>query len=220
MEITNNNYSLFCVIVDFGIGNKILKTSKKLGATGGTFFLGKGTVKDNLLDLLGINEVRKEILIMIIDENLEETFINELTKKFLFNKPNHGIAFSMPLNKCFGIRASNYVSNSEERGVDNMRYEAIFTIVDKGLSDSVLEAAESAGSTGGTIIHGRGSGSKEKALLFNIEIEPEKEIILILSAIDKTDAIVNSIKEQLGIDKPGAGIIFVLDVNRTSGLLK
>lgn len=101
-----------------------------------------------------------------------------------------------------------------------MKYEAIFTIVDKGKADEVIDAAKLAGSTGGTVIHGRGSGSHDKAKLFNIPIEPEKDIILILAQSHKTDAIVNSIRERLNIDKPGAGIIFTLDVKRTLGLFQ
>ncbi len=78
-----------------------------------------------------------------------------------------------------------------------MKYEAIFTIVDRGVSDSVIDAATKAGSTGGTIIHGRGgSGTQETAKLFNLEIEPEKDIILILSKVDKTEDIVTSIEEK------------------------
>lgn len=215
-----NNYSLFCIIVDFGKASKILKESKKLGTTGGTFFLGRGTIKSHLLDILGLNEVRKEILIMVIEERLESLFYRELNKKFALDKPHHGIAFSMPINNCIGLKNSKYQSNSEKQEVKNMKYEAIFTIVDKGMSDEVLEAAELGGSTGGTVIHGRGSGSQDKAKLFNIEIEPEKEIVLILSEITKTESIVSSIKEKLNINAPGTGIIFVMDVNKTLGLFQ
>ena len=35
---------------------------------------------------------------------------------------------------------------------------------------------------------------------------------------DLTDPIVNKIREELKIDEPGKGIIFVLDVNKTYGL--
>ena len=218
MNLIDKEYSLFCIIVDFGKGNKVLEKSKELGATGGTFFLGKGTVSNNLLDILGLNEVRKEILIMVIERKLEDFFHDSLTKTFSFNKPNHGIAFSMPLTNFIRNKESKYIADSNKGGVENMEYEAIFTIVDKGLSDDVLEAAKSVGATGGTVIHGRGSGSHEKAKLFNIEIEPEKDIVLILSTIDKTEKIVNSIRRNMNIDEPGTGIIFVLDVNRTSGL--
>ncbi|CCQ97184.1 conserved hypothetical protein [[Clostridium] ultunense Esp] len=218
MNLIDKEYSLFCIIVDFGKGSKVLEKSKELGATGGTFFLGKGTVSNNLLDILGLNEVRKEILIMVIERKLEDFFHDSLTKTFSFNKPNHGIAFSMPLTNFIRNKESKYIADSNKGGVENMEYEAIFTIVDKGLSDDVLEAAKSVGATGGTVIHGRGSGSHEKAKLFNIEIEPEKDIVLILSTIDKTEKIVNSIRRNMNIDEPGTGIIFVLDVNRTSGL--
>ncbi len=216
----SKNFSLFWVIVDLGKGEKVFREAKKLGTTGGTFFLGKGTIRSHFLNLLGFERAKKEILIMAIDEKLEKVFHEELCKKFSLDKPDHGIAFSMPIKRIVGIKGGDYVSNPEGRGEKDMEYEAIFTIVDRGMSDEVIEAAKSAGATGGTIIHGRGSGSHEKAKLFNIEIEPEKEIILILSESTKSDAIVEAIREKVNIDKPGVGILFVLDVNKAVGLTK
>lgn len=220
MNSENNKFTLFCCVVEFGKGSKVLKYAKELGVTGGTIFLGNGTVKNDWLNILGLMEIRKEILIMIVNEELEDILHVELTEKFSLHKPNNGIAFSMPLKNFIGLKGSKYISTVEKKGVTNMGYEAIFTIVDKGLSDDVLDAAESAGSTGGTVIHGRGSGTRENARLFNIEIEPEKDIILILSETGKTEGIVNAIRNKLNIDEPGTGIIFVLDVNRTSGLYR
>lgn len=220
MILEDKALSLFCVIVNFGEGSKILKASKELGVTGGTFLLGKGTVKNSILNLLGLDEVRKEILLMVIEESLEETLNDHLTKKFHMDKPNHGITFSIPISCLAILNGNEYISKPRMRGADDMQYEAIFTIVDKGLSDDVIEAAQSAGSTGGTVIHGRGAGSHDTAKLFNIEIEPEKDIILILSELEKTAAIVNAIKEKLNIEEPGKGIIFVVDVNRTFGLYR
>ena len=206
--------ALFWVIVDIGKGSKIFKASKELGATGGTFFHGKGTVQNNLLDILGINEIKKEILIMAIEEELEEKFHRELTKKFHLDKPNHGVAFSMPINSL--LRTMNSKANSQ----DNMPYEAIFTIVDKGLSSKVLESAQSAGSAGGTIIHARGSGVDQQAKLFNINIDPEKEIILILSVAEKAEAVVKSISDGLDIENAGTGVLFALGISKTSGIFE
>ena len=220
MNINNYRYILFSVIVDFGVGSKMVKEAKKLGASGGTLFLGKGTVSSHLLDILGLTEIKKEILMIIVDKSLENKLYEGMNKKFSLDKPHQGIAFSMPLKYCFGMGNHGCTSNTSNQEVLKVDHEAIFTIVDKGLSDKVLEAAKSAGATGGTVIHGRGSGTQEKAILFNIEIEPEKEIVLILSSVDKAEAIINSIKKDLGIEEPGKGIIFALDVNRTLGLYK
>lgn len=218
MNLDKDKLILFCSIMDFGKGSKALKLAKKSGALGGAIFLGKGTIKNELLNLLGVLEVRKEIFLTIVDEETEDTFYNEMENKFNLDKPNKGIAFSSPLKSFIDIRETEYSPKTEKEGVNNMNYEAIFVIVNKGLSEDVLDAAESAGSKGGTVIHGRGSGTQEKEKLFNIEIEPKKDIILILSKTEKTENIVKSIKDMLNICQVGAGIVFTLGVNRTLGL--
>lgn len=217
MDILNKNLILFCSILDFGKGSKLLKLSNELGGKASTIFLGKGTVKNELLNILGILETRKEIFITLIDEELEDTFYDRITTKFGLDKPHHGIAFSMTVNS-LQFNNVKFKSNLGRKDVNNVNHEAIFVIVNKGSMDDVLEAAELAGSTGGTIIHGRGSNPDEKETLFNIHIEPEKDIILILSEIEKTETIVNSIKEKLNIEEPNTGIIFVMDVSKAVGL--
>ena len=82
----------------------------------------------------------------------------------------------------------------------------------------MIDAATEAGAKGGTIINARGSGIHETSKVFSMEIEPEKEIVLILSRTESTDAIAAAIRDKLKIDEPGNGIIFIQDVNRTYGL--
>ena len=218
MDRLNKGLVLFWCILDFGKGSRLFRLSHEIGGVGATIFLGKGTVRNELLKKLGIMDTRKEIFFTIIDEELEQTYYEKVNERFALERPRHGIAFSMPLKYCSRIDNSKTVRAIKKEGENSLDYEAIFVIVDKGSTDDVLEASESAGSTGGTIIHGRGSGTKEKERLFNIQIEPEKEIVLILSKAEKTQAIVDAIKERLNLHKPGAGIIFVMDVSKTVGL--
>lgn len=220
LMMINKGFCLFCVIVDFGKGSKVLRKSKELGTSGGTFLLAKGTANSNLLKILGLDEIRKEILMMVIEEELEEVFHEELAKEFHFHKPNKGIAFSIPLNRVIGLKGLKIKSNPNKKGGNVMSIEAIITIVDRGLADEVIEAARRAGATGGTIIHGRGAGIHEKEKLFNMEIEPEKDIILIISETKDTETILEAINESLDIEKSGAGIIFVIDINRATGLFR
>lgn len=56
-----------------------------------------------------------------------------------------------------------------------------------------MEAAASAGARGGTIINARGSGIHETNRLFSMQIEPEKEMVVILSENDLVDPIISSI---------------------------
>jgi len=98
-------------------------------------------------------------------------------------------------------------------------YDAIFVVVDKGKAEFVVEAANEAGAKGGTIIHARGAGEYEIENIFSMEIEPEKDIVLIIVKEELTEAVVNSIRDKLDIEKEGAGIIFVQEVDQAYGLI-
>ena len=212
------NFELVYVVVNYGIGSKILQKAKKYGITGGTIFLGRGTINNSLLNFLSIYEEKKEVILMGTDSKTADRVLFELNKKFKFEKPNHGIVFTTSICEIIGSVDSKSEENEGERGVNNPMYQNIITIVDRGKAGDVIEAAQAAGSKGGTIINGRGSGIHETSKLFNMDIEPEKEIVIILSKKDVTEAIVAIIREKLKIDKPGNGIIFIQDINKTYGI--
>ena len=215
---TDKELELLFAIVNFGLGSKVVRRAKQNGVSGGTVLLGKGTMNNHFLKLLDLGDIRKEIALMISDKQVAYTALEKLNKDFNFDKPNHGIAFSISVTSLFGARSYNYNNIKESRGVENTMYKAIFVIVDKGNAETAIEAATKAGSRGGTIINSRGSGIHETSKLFSMEIEPEKEIVLILSETSLTEPIVQSIKDQLQIDEPGNGIMFILDINKAYGL--
>lgn len=207
-----------CIIVNFGLGSKLLQSAKNHGISGGTVLLGKGTVNNRILEFLGLSDIRKEIVLMVADKKTVEYVLDKLDEEFKFEKPNHGIAFTTSVCSLVGTSHCKSDILYEEKGVGENMYHAITVIVEKGNAELVIDAATSAGSTGGTIINARGSGIHETLKLFSMNIEPEKEIVLILSKKENTQAIVSSIREQLKIDEPGNGILFIQDVNKTYGL--
>ncbi|KPU42330.1 hypothetical protein OXPF_41150 [Oxobacter pfennigii] len=217
-HLNGKNHVIFFVIVNFGMGSKVLKEAKTLGVSGGTILLGTGTAKDHLLEVLGLDEIRKEVLLMIADKSIEGTVHEGLTAKFHLDKPNHGIAFSSPVSSFLCSNNCLYNNQSESRDINKMEYQAIFTIVERGLAETVVDASLSAGAEGGTIINARGSGIHEKGMLFNMTIEPEKEIVMTLIEKSKTDDVMLAIRKATNLDEPGNGIMFVIDVNKASGL--
>lgn len=212
-----NMFEIICAIVNYGHGSKVLRIAKQNGISGGTVFLGKGTVKNKLLEFFDLNDVRKEIVIMIADRSIVENAIKKLDKEFHFEKPYHGIVFTMAVPVFLGKGNYEYKYNTENRG-DSPMYNSIFVVVDKGKGEQVMDAATKVGARGGTIINARGSGIHETSKVFHMDIEPEKEVVLILSEKNITEDIVTSVRDELEIDKPGNGIIFVQEVNNTYGV--
>ncbi|HHV08802.1 MAG TPA: P-II family nitrogen regulator [Clostridiales bacterium] len=211
---------LICIIVNYGVGSKMLKSAKHHGVHGGTISLAKGTVSNKILDYLGLSDIRKEILYMVADKKTAYQALEKLNEEYKFNKPNHGIAYTTPICAIMGMRCYKCDQMNSERGEEDTMYKVITVIVEKGKAEDVIEAATKAGSKGGTIMNGRGSGIHETSKLFSMDIEPEKEIVIILSETDMTEAIAASIRKDLNMDEPGKGIIYIQDVNMTYGIYK
>jgi nitrogen regulatory protein PII len=215
-----NKYQLMIVIINHGAGSKVMRIARQNGVKGGTIVYGKGTIKKPLLEWLDLTDVRKEIVLMVVEDKIVLKAIIALDHKFNFKKPNHGILFTLPLAVFLGDCHYEYQEFNESRGKQNMMYDAIFVIVDKGRGELAVEASSKAGAKGGTIINARGAGIHETSKIFNMEIEPEKEMVLILTEVNNTQKIVETIREDLELDKPGMGIIFVQHVAQAHGLHK
>jgi nitrogen regulatory protein PII len=212
------DFVLSCLIVNDGVASKVTKIAKRNGITGATVFLGKGTVKNHFLELLDLNDVRKEVVLMVAEKETAYKALDVLNNEMHLHKPNHGIAFTISLSAMFGARDSSLNNVNESRGVEDAMYKAIFAVVDKGSGEEVVEAAKAAGSRGATIINARGSGIHETHTLFSMEIEPEKEVVMFIAESSTAESIVKAIRETFHIDEPGKGIMFVVDVNKTYGL--
>ena len=99
-----------------------------------------------------------------------------------------------------------------------IKVSLIITIVREGWGDKVLTASMKAGAAGGTILMGRGLGVHEQQKILGIPIEPEKEIVLSVVYTDKSEAILQEIVQACELEKPGAGIAFVVPVKKVVGV--
>ncbi|MCR4844077.1 MAG: hypothetical protein K5843_03680 [Bacteroidales bacterium] len=99
---------------------------------------------------------------------------------------------------------------------EDNKFELVVCIVNAGYSETVMNAARSAGAKGGSIVRGRGSANPEAEEFFGITITPDKEMVLILVKADIKDAVMKAIYKNAGLSTEGVGIVFSLPVSRTS----
>ena len=90
--------------------------------------------------------------------------------------------------------------------MDEKKYEMILCIVNAGFSETVMDAAKSAGAQGGTLLRGRGTANREAEEFFHIAIQPDKEIVMILVPREIKDAVLTSIYQSAGLNTAGQGI--------------
>jgi len=97
-------------------------------------------------------------------------------------------------------------------------FEMILTIVNNGFSDIVMDAARSAGARGGTILHARGTVGEEMKKFFGVTIDPEKEVILILTTHEKRTAMMKAIGDAAGLRSEARGMSFSVPVDDVVGI--
>lgn len=213
----NPKIDLLCVIAHYGHARKMIRFAQDQGCMGATVCYGMGTApQKKWAALLDLTDARKEIILMMLDADQAEVIGDRIAAKFKLHKPNHGIAFIMPITQTLG---SHFYSHQKlENEVEKPMVQSIFVIVEKGQAEDVVQAATEAGARGGTVINARGSGVHETSKIFNIDITPEKEIVIILAENDLVGKINERLVETFKINEPGKGIIFVQDVKKVYGL--
>ena len=203
-------YKLLISIVPHDSGELIANAAKSAGAGGGTITMGRGTASNGVLQLLGLGDTSKDIVYIIITENLKEAVYNEIIKASE-KKSHFGVIFT--LNTPDFIRAGHLDEKSDgAKGEEIMKneknYQMINIIVNKGYAEDAMAAARKAGAGGGTIIGARGTAKEGDAAFFGMKIVPEKEMLMILVPAEKKNDIVSAITELPCFAEAGSGIIF------------
>lgn len=97
-------FQIIFAIVESGSASKVLEAAEKVGAEGGTIFYGRGTGIHEREKLLGISiEPEKEIIMILIKEELADKVLDAIVSAGRLDKPGKGLAFVLDVFKVAGI---------------------------------------------------------------------------------------------------------------------
>lgn len=93
----------------------------------------------------------------------------------------------------------------------NMQHDCIVVVVNRGFAEKVVEVARQSGAKGATIIHGRGTDEQQEILLpiLNIELQPEKEIVLLITGTHVSEAVADGILGDMQLEQDGEAAVFM-----------
>lgn len=213
---------LLVSIADKDKVDRILKLYKKHKITYSCSVNATGTASSSLLSYFGLDEVKKSVILTIIPSVIESKLMYELHNKLELHKPGNGICFSLSITS-----ASRYLSNiyqdfsdyEEEYSMEsNKEYELVVLIVSEGYASIAMDAAKRVGANGGTLINGIGLGTREAKKFLGITIEPEKDVVLIITPKEDKRQVMEEITKDVGLSQEGRGVLFSLPVDNVIGL--
>ena len=102
--------------------------------------------------------------------------------------------------------------------MSDKQYQVIVCIVNNGFADEAMDAARAVGARGGTVMSARGTANIEAEKAFQIQIQPEKEMIMILVSEDIKEDVLHALYRSVGTHTPAHGIAFAMPVDSGVGI--
>lgn len=209
-------------VVNPGAMERVCEIAAALDLPQTVAMLGHGTAAKSMLDLLGIESTEKRIIMTVANSEKTQQFIKDMRQQLYIGIPGHGIVIAIPVKSVGGGKTLAYLNNGEQQPARytpelNGKYELIVIVANEGRTDQVMNAARAAGATGGTVLHGKGTGSQNPKKFYNVSIASEKEVILMVSPSDRKAAIMQSVLHHTGPDSEAGAILFSLPVSEVAG---
>jgi nitrogen regulatory protein PII len=100
-----------------------------------------------------------------------------------------------------------------------MDYHLLTCIVERGRAERIADEAIRAGAQGATIFPARGKGVRERLGPAGGLIDPEKEVILIVTRKEETQRVFDIVVKAAHLGEPGRGFAYLQPVQQAVGFL-
>ena len=208
-------------IIDPRDMEKLVDICRRLEIVLGVVHLGYGTAVQSMLDLLGIESNEKRVVITVASTEKTKQLIRAQKRELYIGVPGHGIVVAVPIKSIGGGKTVAYLSGDQQSAKYvpelNYAYELIIAITKEGMTDMVMNAAREVGAAGGTVLHGKGTGSEDEAKFYNVSIAQEKEVVMIVAKSSQKSGIMQAILRKAGPDSEAGTIVFSLPVTEVAG---
>ena len=209
---------LMITITDRSRGEEFANWYKAQGIPLVLTALGNGTATTDVLNLLGLEATEKAVLFCVAMRS--PRLVRRAAKDLWLDIPGRGILMTVPIAS-MGVAAKEYLlqgQEAEEIMETKLTHELIVAIAKQGHTDQVMNAARSAGATGGTIVHAKGAGTDLAKKFFGVSIATEREMVFILTKEENRKDIMKAIVSQAGLKTDAEAMVFSMPVSDIAGL--
>lgn len=186
-----------------------------------------GTAEQSVLDILGLEKTEKVMIMAALETKKAKRVLQKMVANLGISVPGSGIALCIPVGSIGGASSMKYLLEKQNVIIgeaipmeekQQFFHDMIVAIVERGNTDTVMEAARSAGARGGTVINAKGAGTDFTAKFLGMSLAAEKEMVLIVvKRKDKAD-VMKAIMAQAGISSEAHTALFSIPIEDVVGL--
>lgn len=214
---------LLMLITHPKFSDKASKMFTKSGVPMHYKFNAVGTASSEMMDILGLGSSDKSVLVSILPKVTAEEMLKKLLKELRLSATNSGIAFTAPLSGISNLIVRLYAdqnSNEEKEETDmtESKYSMIAALVNPGFSEEVMKVAREVGAGGGSVVHCRRIADEATVAKIGLDVQEEKEVVLIITANEAKLPIMQAIGKSCGVHSDAKGFVFSLPIESAIGL--
>lgn len=218
----SNRIMLLFSIVGRGKGKKYMDMLTTKGISFHMQMTAHGTAPSEMMDIFGLGNTDKDVVISYATEKSCGAFVEELTSSVDASLGYGGLMM------CFRLSAINRLTaeivrrstpDSEEEGgtkrmANTHKQQLILVTVNQGFTGQVMQTAKKAGAMGGTILRARLASAEKLEQYGDIAAQEEKEIIAILAPAATAAKIMEEVNKEHGFHTDACGTITALPVDK------
>ena len=189
-------------------------------------FNAEGTASSEIMELLGLGSIDKCMLVSVMLKPYAEHVLRKLHLELELSSVNSGIAFTMPLTGANNLllkmvkETQEPLLKTDRKGSGIMgenKHALIVSVVKRGCSSDVMDAARAAGARGGTVIHSRGVGDGDISSVWGVSFQDEVDIVLIITDAEDKVKLMKAINEKCGVNSEANGITMSMPIDSVMG---
>ena len=206
-------------VVDVEQGEKVLRIYREEQAPVDFVCMAHGTARTEMLDLLGIGETAKAIVMCMVSRQTGVRLLKRLGRELEMRYPGRGIAFAIPITG-IGLRWHKLLTaaDEEQKEVSRMHetekndgFDVVAVVMERGYTNVAMDAARKA-------ISARGIAENEVKRFFGIEIQAEKEIVFLVVRSDEKQQVMTALMQAVGMKTRSHGIVLSMPLSAAIGL--
>ena len=208
-------------ITQRGHGKRLVDFMSKKGVGYNLRCRGLGTASSEMMDLLGLGNNDKDIMLSFGTYKAIDNLCGEFSKT-IGTRGSYGgiamvispVAFSRITAEIIKRNSNGIVKGDGNNMHSEFEYSLILISVNRGYTDEVMQTAKKSGATGGTIIKARLAEAQEIEAYANTKLDEEKEIVTILAPNSIRNQILEEVNNKFGLKSEAQGTVLALPVDK------
>ena len=187
---------------------------------------GRGTATSEIMDILGLGSSEKDILFSFATRSVARRLLSLLNGDLHRVVDTSGIVFDIDLTAVNNLVAAaiTYKTSNGKKGEEIVEMEnkanssLILVTCSRGCTEAVMDTAKKAGARGGTVFKARWSGGEELEQAYDLELNPEREIVAIVIPDEIRNKVMEAINREHGLKSDSQSMICSVPINQMERL--